>query len=97
MVYVRSNELARLCSCARIARNMSRPTAIPSAAARELLSVAGSSIWRNAGSGWAPMTLSTAIFSGSGVSNPSGLDSRSRPKMPAIFSQCGRACCNTRR
>ena len=43
------------------------------------------------------MALSTAIFSGSGVNNPSGLDSSSKPKIAASFDQCGRACCNSRR
>jgi hypothetical protein len=46
--------------------------------------VTGRRVLRNSGSDSEPKTLSTAIFSGNGVSRVSGVESKLNKKMPAI-------------
>jgi hypothetical protein len=59
----------------------------PEASAME----SGSSARSQDGSGRDPSTVSTAIFSGSGVSRATGVDRSCRARMPRIESQYGRA------
>jgi hypothetical protein len=59
-----------------------RPAARTSAAALVRVTAHGSIASRKPGSGWEPMALSTAIFSGSGVSSARGVDKMLSNKTP---------------
>jgi hypothetical protein len=48
----------------------------------ELVTASGSAACRNGGSGWEPITLSTAIFSGNGVSSDRGVDNKVTNRSP---------------
>src|SRR6266704_14641 len=95
-VYAPSNEVPKSRSWPRSATTSTRPTAMASTVVAVRGTAAGRKTSSSRGSGREPMTLSTTIFSGSGVSSATGGDSRLSANMVASKNQQDRTCCQSR-